>query len=101
MQYRVRGQRDQRRTIVERNDLNPRRQASVLIDRFNRLLNLRDHVGGLFGAPLHYDCPNNIVVRIPRQDTQPRPVSDRYLSNILHQNRDAVFLAQHDFFSMS
>ena len=96
VQYGVRGHGDQRRAVVKRNNPDARRQAAVVIDPVNGRLDLRNHVGGFFGAPLHDDCADHVVVRVAAQNAEPRPVADGDLADILHQHRNAVLLAQND-----
>ena len=88
--------RDQRRTVVERNNLYSARKTAVAIQRLDRLLDLGNHVGGFFRSPLHHDCADNVVVRVAAQNAEPWPVAHRNRSDILHQNRNAVLLAQND-----
>ena len=94
VQNRVRGEGDQRRAVVKRNDLDSRRQTPVVIQPVDRLLDLRNHVGGFFRPPLHDDRPDHVVVLVPAQNAEPRPEANRHLADILDQHRDAVLLAQ-------
>src|SRR5580700_2899500 len=91
----VRGDRDERGTVIKRNYLHTRWETPVVIQLVNCCFHLRDHVGGFFGAPHHHDGPDNIILPVSAQNPQPWPVTDRHLANILHQHRDTVDLIQH------
>ena len=64
VQNRMRGEGDQRRTVVKRNNLDSARQTAVVIQRVDRLLDLGNHVGGFFRSPLHHDGADHVVLTV-------------------------------------
>ena len=90
------GDGNQGRAVVERNNPDSPRQTAIVIQRVDRLLDLGNHVGGFFRPSLHYDCPDDIVLAVAAQNTEPWPVAYRDLPDILHQNRNTVLLAEND-----
>ena len=57
---------------------------------------LRNHVGGLLGAPHHHDGADDIVLLVAAENAEPWPVADRNFPDILHKHWDAVDLAEND-----
>ena len=96
MQYRVRGDRHQRRAVVIRIDFDTRRQGAVAIDFSYFVFNCGHDLVGLHGTIHHDYRRHHIVVAISAGLTQSGRETNLHFSHVLDEHRRAVGLRQHD-----
>src|SRR5215469_14023048 len=92
---------DKLRAVIEWHDLNPRRQAAIVIQFPNGILDLGDHVGGFLSPPHNDNCADHIVLVVTAQNTKSRPITDLHLPDVLHEYRNAVDLVQYHIFDVT
>ena len=85
---------DQRGAVIERHDLDARRQRPVAVDFFHLGVDARHHVVGVKRAVHHQDSGHDIVLVIAAGFAEPRHIADIDLRDILDLNRYAVRLGQ-------
>ena len=80
--------------------MTPARQAAVVI----QVVDCRSTLGimsAVFSVrPLHHDGADHVVLVVAAQNAQPWPVAHRYVSDVLHQNGNAVALGQDHIFDV-
>jgi hypothetical protein len=85
----------------KRNNFDSRRQAPVVVQFVNFRLDLRNHVGGLLGAPSCTTIAPTTSLCGRGPECRASAGSRRDLPDILHQHRDAVDSWVRTTFSMS
>ena len=96
VQYRLHGDRDEVAAIVERHDLNARRQRSVGVDPLDGRAYALDHVHGTFKF-LHQDDTGDDIGRIVTAcKTEAGGIADLDLGDIRHQHGHATLLGKYD-----
>src|ERR1700683_2099614 len=92
----MRGDGYQRAAVVVRHQLDPGGQCAVGVQLRDRLLDQGQHIVGVIGAIHHHDGRGDIVLVVAAGYAQPRDVPDLDISDILHLDRDPVYLCEHD-----
>src|SRR5260370_803831 len=96
----MRGQSDQRATIVIGNNLYSRGQTAIGIQLCDFGLNARNDIVGMLGPPHHDDRCGDIIIVIPARDSKPRDVSDRDRCDVLDLDWKPARLSQNDVFDI-
>jgi predicted deacetylase len=81
---------DKRGTVIERHQLHPRGQASIIIDLFDLSPDASDNVIGVKRAIHYYDRGNYVVLVIAPSLAESWNVAHVNLCDILHEYWDAV-----------
>ncbi len=96
VQDRVRRDRHERRAVVERNELHPRRQGPVAVDLLDLRLDARHDIIGVQGPVHNHDRGDDVVLTVATGFAQPRHVADIDIGDVLDLHRNAVGLCQDD-----
>ena len=90
----VDGAADQRRAVVDRDDLHPGRQARL--DLADALLDAIDHVDRVLSLAHHDDARHHFAVAVQIGDAAPEIRADRHVADVADPDRRAALARRHD-----
>src|ERR1700730_2979728 len=96
VQHRVGGDAHQRTAVVVGNDLHAWGQGAVAVELCDFLLDLRNDVVGVLGAPHHDDRRGDVVLLLSPRDAEPRHKADRDRGDVLDLDRQPARLGEND-----
>ena len=96
MQHGLHRDRDEIAAVIERHDLDARRQRSVGVDPLHRRAHALDHVHGAFELLHQHDAGHDVGLVVTAGEAEPGCEADFDLGDVGHQHRNAALLGQHD-----
>src|SRR6185369_13737879 len=94
--HRAHGDGDEIAAIVERVDLDARRQAAVGVDTLDGLAHARYHIHGALELLHQHDAEDDVVFVVARGDAEARREADLDAGDVGQDHRQAALLAEHD-----